>query len=632
MSRIVLVHGDSHVDLPVGQDVGWSPLLAIAGVEDEFAAGRDMRRRGDRRSSAPAPDLEGDVVEFLLCGSDNPGNVLGCIWNAREALRSARSAIPREVWECCNDLWSELKDHCRGPMSRHDRVRWLRLAIADCERLNGALWATMERHAALAFTRIGQHLERAVITCRVLSVRADSLVATSPLDLYEQVRSMAVLRSLAAYEPFRRASPVRAHSGSILRFLLEDESFPRTVAACLSRIRDHLKDLPHNEEALSACTDTSVRVADARVVGMSAAELREFVDRLEGSITGLHHQIESRYFHGAMRTTESAQSPAPDSVGLARPRRPVGQSPGEPVTTYRVLHRTTYRYEAPAEQSYNEAHLRPRNTDHQRRVSHQLIIDPAPELSSEYVDLLGNEVSTFLVRGEFDELSVTSTSEVELVARPEPPQGPPWESVRTLLDIDRQPASRAARTFRAPSRLVPVITPLTEYAMQSFAKNRPVVDAVTDLCGRIHQDFSYEAGLTSVTTPLLEVFQERRGVCQDFAHLAVACLRAVGLAARYVSGYIESTASAGTALIGTEASHAWASTYLPGWGWVDLDPTNDQLVSDGHVTTAWGRDYWDVSPLRGSVVGGGRNHSLDVAVEMTRVESSAHPTWLVVGA
>ena len=201
----------------------------------------------------------------------------------------------------------------------------------------------------------------------------------------------------------------------------------------------------------------------------------------------------------------------------------------------------------------------------------------------------------------------------------EPPTGPPWESVVSILDRDHRLDARAAQAFRSPSRLVPISVDLAGYAAESFGEHRPVVEAVRELCGRIHRDFAYDPGYTSITTPLLEVFEARRGVCQDFAHLAVGCLRSVGLAGRYVSGYIETANPGGDRLTGADASHAWASVYLPGWGWLDLDPTNDLMVCEEHVTTAWGRDYQDVSPVRGSVAGGGGSHTLDVAVEVSRI-------------
>lgn len=166
---------------------------------------------------------------------------------------------------------------------------------------------------------------------------------------------------------------------------------------------------------------------------------------------------------------------------------------------------------------------------------------------------------------------------------------------------------------------------LEKYALSSFPRGRPLVEAVVDLAERIHLDFVYEPGFTSVTTPLSDVFCYRRGVCQDFAHLAIGCLRSMDLAARYVSGYLETIPPPGQEkLVGIDASHAWLSVYVPGWGWVDVDPTNNQLASNQYITTAWGRDYWDVSPLRGSVEGGGESHTLDVAVDVVRLVTSSN--------
>jgi len=618
MSRIVLVHGNTHVDLPVGEDVGWSPLLAVAGVEQDFAECHPAIARARQDAPDPTEAPEAEVVEFLLCAPTNPASVLATVSNVREALRSARPSVPREAWELTNGLWLNLREHRRAVWWRDGRVRWLRRTIGDCERINGALWGTMRRDQAMAITRIGQHLERADLTCRFLSVRAESALAdvSGDADPYDHVRAMSVLKSLAAHQQYRRAMPARPGSGSVVQFLLQDEALPRTVASCLAQVRQYLKELPHNQEALEACTDASVAVTGTVVTGFSPAELQDYLASVTGLLAGIHQRIESALF---------ADVPTEAVTDTIEPRRParttVRSRPGPPPVTgrFRVVHRSTYQYDDVAEESHNEVHLRPRNTVHQRVLSNSLDITPLPETRSDLVDQLGNHVTTFVVRGQFQELSVTSTSEVERFAADEPPTGPPWESVCLTLDRDRRLGTRSALVFRSPSRLVPTAPVLAAYATESFGRHRPVVEAVRELCSRIGSDFTYEPGFTSVTTPLLEVFEARRGVCQDFAHLAVGCLRSVGLAARYVSGYIETVRPTEDQLTGADASHAWASTYLPGWGWLDLDPTNDIIVCHEHVTTAWGRDYQDVSPLRGSVAGGGRSHTLDVAVEVSRI-------------
>jgi transglutaminase-like putative cysteine protease len=424
--------------------------------------------------------------------------------------------------------------------------------------------------------------------------------------------------------------PARPDNGATVRFLLQDDSFPRAVSSCLSELRATLKRLPGNSEVLAACTDASVLVADAPVDRLTPAQLRRLIGDLQSALGAIHERLETTYFRSLPGSLpESSSAPGPsirmrDSAARAASLPPSGDVTDQRV--YRVSHRTTYEYGAPVEQSYNEARLRPRHTSHQRCEWHTLEIEPEPTSRSEYVDGFGNAVATFVVAGGFDRLSVTATSEVMVAAAAPAPPSPPWESAQWLLDIDRQAAAREARTYRAPSRLVPASPRLADYAQSSFAPGRPLVDAVVDLTGRIHRDFTYEPGFTSVTTPVLDVLDHRRGVCQDFAHLGVGCVRSMGLAARYVSGYIETIPPEGEArLIGADASHAWFSVFVPGWGWVDVDPTNDQLVSHSYVTTAWGRDYWDVSPLRGSVEGGGFSHTLDVAVDVTRLVAASAP-------
>ena len=294
---------------------------------------------------------------------------------------------------------------------------------------------------------------------------------------------------------------------------------------------------------------------------------------------------------------------------------------------YRIVHRTTYRYNAPVSRCRNEAHLRPRDTARQHCLASDLVVDPTPTSWSERSDFFGNPVLSFVVDGPFDELTVTSTSSVSVSGGESlPPSGPGWEEVRDSLANDLSTEMLAAREFCFESPLVPVSANLRTYAQPSFPTGRPVADVISELTRRIFTDFVYDPGFTTVTTPLEEVVRFRRGVCQDFAHLAIGCFRSMGLAARYVSGYLETEAPAGEERrIGADASHAWPSVFLPGWGWLDVDPTNDKIVGSTYVTTAWGRDYSDVSPLKGIVFGGGDSHLLDVSVDVTRSPVGASP-------
>ncbi|MGO8871778.1 MAG: alpha-E domain-containing protein [Acidimicrobiales bacterium] len=290
-ARIVQVHTDTHVDLPVGADVGWEPLLSIVGVDSEFAA-----RYSAASGSSDTRAAEEDVIEFLLHGEDNPSSILAAVAAARMNLRTARPVVPREAWEACNDLWLACSDHVAEADTRKGRVPWLRRVIAGCQTINGIMVGTMSRDEAMSFVTIGQNLERADLTTRVLDVRSESLQPRRGDDPYEVVHWMAVLRSLAAYQPFRRAMPARPQGGSTLRFLLQDDRFPRAVAACLAETRSHLKGLARSEDALDACADASLVVASAAVPRLTLGGLSEFLDEVELALDAIHRRIDQTYF------------------------------------------------------------------------------------------------------------------------------------------------------------------------------------------------------------------------------------------------------------------------------------------------------------------------------------------------
>ncbi len=286
---------------------------------------------------------------------------------------------------------------------------------------------------------------------------------------------------------------------------------------------------------------------------------------------------------------------------------------------YRVVHKTEYTYSQPVTLCHNETHLRPRTFERQRCVSHVLAIDPRPALVSEREDFFGNPVCYFSVQRRHSRLSVTARSEVELQAgaRPSEPQtDTPWEVVAVRLQREYAPALLEARQFVLDSPLASPSPEMARFAATIFLPGRPLIEAVHAFIERIHRDFVYDPGSTTVATPLSVVLEHRRGVCQDFAHFAIACLRSQGLAARYVSGYLETLPPpGGNKLLGADASHAWCSVYEPDRGWLDFDPTNNQVPTDRHITLAWGRDYADVTPLKGVIYGGSNQHAA-VAVEV----------------
>jgi transglutaminase-like putative cysteine protease len=293
---------------------------------------------------------------------------------------------------------------------------------------------------------------------------------------------------------------------------------------------------------------------------------------------------------------------------------------------YRIEHETRYVHSSGVSTSQHVAYLTPRMLPHQSVRWHELAIEPAPASRVQRVDYFGNAVDQFTILTPYDELRVVGRSVVEVAATTAAPaldDGVPWETVRHELSYHRGAPYKDAAEFSYPSRYAVTAPALAEFARASFAPHRPVVAAAVDLMHRISDEFTFDPGSTTIATPATRVLADRHGVCQDFAHLQIGCLRSLGLAARYVSGYlVTDPPPKQPRLVGADASHAWLSVWCPRLGWVDLDPTNDVLPSQRHVTLAWGRDYGDVSPLRGIVLGG-RDHTLHVGVSVTPVEQDA---------
>lgn len=296
-----------------------------------------------------------------------------------------------------------------------------------------------------------------------------------------------------------------------------------------------------------------------------------------------------------------------------------------------VLHETRYDYSPPVENAHHVVHLKPASThaNGQRLHSHSLHISPSPEQLREWPDVYGNWRSFFSFQAAHESLLVVADSVV--FTAPTPPrmsEGPAWEQVREHFRYHAAAAWDPAAEFLFASPYVPREEAFAEFARPSFTAGRSLPDAARDLMQRIHRHMTYECLSTEVNTPALQALTQRKGVCQDFAHIMVACCRAMGLPARYVSGYLLTQPPPGQPrLVGSDASHAWASVYCPAESggavdlslpgqWLDFDPTNDRSPGEDYVTLATGRDFLDVSPLRG-VIRGGARHVLSVAVTVT---------------
>jgi transglutaminase-like putative cysteine protease len=290
------------------------------------------------------------------------------------------------------------------------------------------------------------------------------------------------------------------------------------------------------------------------------------------------------------------------------------------MTRYAVRHTTVYEYGGDVSHSHHLVHLKPREYEFQRCLEHSLALDPQPSSISEDVDAFGNAIARLEYDRSHDKLAVVANMNVEIFPRSAASldTADPWDAVRKRLSYHAAPMPGAdveACRFRMRSSHVLLKQVFQDYAEDCFTPGRSIAAASNDLMRKIYREFKYVAGSTTNRTSIIDVLKTRRGVCQDFAHLMIACLRSSGLAARYVSGYIRTVRRGGEAAIGGDASHAWVSVYCPPLGWLDFDPTNDCMVGEDHITLAWGRDFGDVSPLRGVIVGGGR-HKLSVDVHV----------------
>lgn len=291
--------------------------------------------------------------------------------------------------------------------------------------------------------------------------------------------------------------------------------------------------------------------------------------------------------------------------------------------TYRVSHRTTYRYSSVMTDGYSVGCLVPRPTRWQ--VVHDAtvrLVPPATEWDS-FLDAFGNFVNQFGLHEPHDEMVVEALSVVEVSERPRPVDDTSWEHVVGIADEASGELAIDTGMFRSASPLIDVPALAGSFGAitnEVFTPGRPIVEALDALCQTIFHGFEFDAAFSTLSTPLDEVLTARRGVCQDFAHLAVGCLRSLGLPARYVSGYIETLPPPGAErLVGADASHAWCSAWTPQAGWVDFDPTNGHLPVNDHITVGWGRDYSDVTPVRGVMIGPSATQQLDVAVDVARL-------------
>lgn len=289
---------------------------------------------------------------------------------------------------------------------------------------------------------------------------------------------------------------------------------------------------------------------------------------------------------------------------------------------YRVRHITEYQYAAPVTLCYNVAHLLPRNTDRQKIQSTRISVSPTPAYQRSRQDYFGNTSFYFSVQEPHDKLVIDVSSDIEIGRNPVVDALDVSPTCSESLAMGRQ-ADRAelieTKEFQLSSPMIRTSKELADFGRDIFTADKPLMRAGMELTTKIFEEFTFDPNSTNVATPLADVIKNKRGVCQDFAHFGVGVLRSLGFAARYVSGYIETLPPPGQErLVGADASHAWVSLFIPELGWVDFDPTNNNMPDDQHITTAWGRDYSDVTPLQGVIFDGGDSQTLSVSVDVER--------------
>jgi transglutaminase-like putative cysteine protease len=290
---------------------------------------------------------------------------------------------------------------------------------------------------------------------------------------------------------------------------------------------------------------------------------------------------------------------------------------------YRIQHITTYTYDDEVTGSYGQYHLRPKDTAWQQLKTHDVTIDPAPAEVRLHSDQYGNTKCFYHVLVPHTVLTITSVSTVQVA----PPQldeellALPWEQARPSV-ADADDDAWRALDFTFPSPMVDIPDAIRDYALASFTSDRPIGEAAVDLMHRVHADFTYKSGATTVQTRVADLMTNKTGVCQDFSHFMVSCLRSIGLGGRYVSGYLATRPPPGRPrLVGADASHAWVGVWVPKAGWLDLDPTNNRRIDASHATVAWGRDYSDVPPVKGVIFSEAKKSKLKVSVDMAALEA-----------
>ena len=573
-------------------------------------------------AAAPAASpIEG--LRRLLVDESTRGTIAYAAARTHLAAAGARELLSVDTFGILGRLQASLAESREAGDQVHLQPAAAQVLDASLA-LAGIVAESLVRDPIWAFLEAGRRIERAQTATRLLR---NTLALVRP-PVAEGLITETVLRagdSLITYQ--RRMAfgvgpdlPVAA----AVDLLLRDPANPRSVVAQLNSLVAAAALIPD----AGACATASTLAGE-----LSGVDAEELCDGDRGPLLRLLLDVESRLrrLSDALEAAHFTASQPQQSFTVQERQSAANAADAAPAASddrfgrrrYEVRHRTHYAYDADVSASYERAMLRPRDTATQLIVSHDIVVDPAPTVLDEHTDILGNFSHYVEITAPHRHLTVTKSTIVEVEwPRVNLDALDAWTVADAAVALASDPGIDALEraAYVLPSARVDLSEPVVSFAGGLVPPWRPLGDAIRAVFHEIHTRFRYDTSATTVNTTLSELLDARAGVCQDFAHLAVACFRSAGLPARYVSGYLETLPPPGQPkLAGSDATHAWASVQVPGGAWVDLDPTNDQLADSSYIVTAWGRDFGDVSPLKGVIFTESKHSTLDVAVDVLRL-------------
>ena len=548
-----------------------------------------------------------EVLVAVVFDRANPSGIAGDVSKVRRIAMGVRDRLSIDAWRILTELSDDLVPATTsGRVLDSARLSAMDLVLEKLAAFSGLAADGMTRDMGWVFLEIGRRLERVTDLCDLL---LHSVIDPNPAESTRLLALLEIANSAMTYQSRYVFGPDVAR---VLDLLLADETNPRSIVFQLATLYRHVRAL---RRAIGSGRFAGAEPGDEYLFrGSAARRRRRRAAEPAGSPNpaGLPAEAIDAVDE---RAVDAADSHLPDA-------RATAAAPGESgAMIYEIVHTTEYQYAMAAEACHNLLRLDPRTIGAQTCLEMKLAIDPEPGKLHTYIDYFGNQVRSFAVLEPHYKLSITSTSRVDVAPclAADVNDSLSWSDVRRLVRAGQDDASIDALQYVFNSMYVRAGEALRQYAQTSFPAETPVLAGAFDLTRRIQQDFAYDQSATTIDTSVEDVLERRCGVCQDFAHLQIACLRSLGLPARYVSGYLRTQNHADQPrLEGADASHAWVSIYCPRNGWTDFDPTNGCLVADGHIVLGWGRDFHDVSPVKGVVLGGAGS-KLRVAVDVRAI-------------